>query len=409
MKKLFLLIISIVFLASTSHADIAPDPINSRGLTPIKDTKVQMVSEEIKVELNPAYAKVYCKFIMKNTGGKETLEVGFPNINLGYHGYNRNIKEKDLKDFEVKVGGEKIDCMPKFKIDKKSEKIKPKKDDKSKYNKWFIWEMTFKKGEEKTVEVKYKQPFGQKYSEGIFGKRYFSYVLDTGAGWHGKIKKAKIEIKLKDLTKENVISASPKGYKLKSKEIRWEMKNIEPTSEHNIRVDYKAYKDYSSALKARKDNIKSWQDAWVVLHCAVKAKQFDGAEDLLTKGIKFSDEQKWGREKKEGREIALYQQIAKIRYLIFEEKKTDESKKNALVAFDKLKELTKKLMKLDDEIEKLFIFKGFDKGIYKWIIETDLCDEDFITSWKGPSMFESRWKSGIKKAADTPEKPADAP
>ena len=123
MKKLILFIISIAFIASTTFADIAPDPINSSGLTPIKDTKVQMESEEIKIELNPAYAKVYCKFNMKNTGDNETLEVGFPNINLGYHGYNRNIKEKDLKDFEVKVGGEKINCMPKFKIDKKSEKI----------------------------------------------------------------------------------------------------------------------------------------------------------------------------------------------------------------------------------------------------------------------------------------------
>ncbi len=404
MKKIFLFLISIAFITSTSFADIAPDPINSRGLTPVKDTKIQMESEEIKVELNPSYADVYCKFFMKNTGGKETLEVGFPNINLGFHGYNRSKDEKDLKDFEVTVGGEKIDCTPKFKIDKKSKKIEPTKDDKTEYNNWFIWEMTFKKGEEKTVEVKYKQPFGLGYSAGIFGKRYFSYVLDTGAGWHEKIKKAKITITFKDMTKDNVISATPKKYKLKDKEISWEMKNIEPTSEHNIRVDYKAYKDYDAALKARKDSIKSWQDAWVVLHCAAKAKQFDDAEDFFTKGLKLSDEEKWGREKKEGRDIALYQQIAKIRYLIYKEKNTDKNKKNTLEAFEKLKELTKKLLKLDDEIEKLFNFEDFDKGIYKWIIESDLCDEDFMTFWKGPSMFESRWIAGIKKAAGIEEK-----
>ena len=97
MKKIFLFLIPIAFIVSTSFADIAPDPINSRGLTPIESTKIQMESEVIKVELNPTYAIVHCKFIMKNTGGKETLEVGFPNLNLGYHG--RTGSKKGAKTF----------------------------------------------------------------------------------------------------------------------------------------------------------------------------------------------------------------------------------------------------------------------------------------------------------------------
>jgi len=416
MKKLFIAVIAILCVHGFVYADIAPDPINSCGLTPVKKTKVQMQSEIVKVELNPSYATVQCTFNMKNTGDKETLEVGFPKINLGWHGYGKRSKDGEMKEFEVTVDGKRIDCAPKFIVDGKevagkkkpwevdeTENTDPNKNENHYFKEWYTWNMTFKKGEKLKVEVSYKQPFGQTYSPGVLNKRYFEYILETGEGWHGKIEKAEVEIKFKDMTKDNVIKASPEKYKLTKEKITWTLKNIEPTREHNIRVDYKGYADFEAAFKARKGKIESWQDAWVALYCAYKAKKTDDLDKIIEKGVKLANEEKYGRLKKESRLLAIYQQVARIKYLIYKKKKDEKSKKAVLEIFEKIHKYTKTLIN-DEKIDKLFKFEDFDKGVYKWVLETDLCGDDYMTSWKGPSSFFYGWEREIKKLAGIEEK-----
>ena len=63
------------------------------------------------------------------------------------------------------------------------------------------------------------------------------YILETGAGWAGPIKRGYVVFKFPyEATNENVLLATTAGYQFLYNEIFWSFENLEPTSNDNINV-----------------------------------------------------------------------------------------------------------------------------------------------------------------------------
>jgi hypothetical protein len=102
---------------------------------------------------------------------------------------------------------------------------------------WYVWNVHFEKGEEKTIRVVYSLPSGIDY---IKRGRYFKYILETGAGWYGAIGSADVCVRLPDISTSTLGNISPAGYRIDygNKTITWEMKDLEPTEKDDIYVGY---------------------------------------------------------------------------------------------------------------------------------------------------------------------------
>lgn len=104
-------------------------------------------------------------------------------------------------------------------------------------NPWYIWDVTFDKGEKKTIKVTYELPSGLAYRAQY---RYFKYILHTGAGWYKDIEKAEITLHLNDFPLKHTEEITPLGYTIdkSAKTIQWVFENLEPTKEDNIYFQY---------------------------------------------------------------------------------------------------------------------------------------------------------------------------
>lgn len=104
-------------------------------------------------------------------------------------------------------------------------------------NPWYIWDVTFDKGEKKTIKVTYELPSGVAYRAQY---RYFKYILHTGAGWYKDIEKAEITLHLNDFQLKHTEEITPLGYTIdkSAKTIQWVFENLEPTKEDNIYFQY---------------------------------------------------------------------------------------------------------------------------------------------------------------------------
>lgn len=115
---------------------------------------------------------------------------------------------------------------------------------------WYVWDMTFEKGEKKMITVKYSLPSGTGYG----GKyRYFNYLLNTGAGWYDDIGKADVILKLHDIEMDKIEKIHPQEFQIDeaSKTIHWTFHNLEPTTDDDVYVQYykpserRKFKQYS--------------------------------------------------------------------------------------------------------------------------------------------------------------------
>ena len=224
-------LISLVICSFLANANIAPNPIKAKGIVPSGSTTIKMVSEKILVDLYQDSSVVDCYFVMKNEGVKQHIEIGFPEMN--FHQWRKtNFTDFD-KYFSVYENNNRI---------KQIDTYLPKSGNKSgqgnEEQPWYLWGSVFEKNETKIIRVKYRLPYG--YSK-AFG-RYFTYLVNTGSNWNGKIDSSSLTITLKDIPFDLIKNISPTNYTKTGNQIKWVFTDFEPTEDNDIQVFYSSNK-----------------------------------------------------------------------------------------------------------------------------------------------------------------------
>ncbi len=232
--------IAIIFLTLCLHvnmfADIAPNPIKAKSISPKEHTSIRMESEKVIIDLYNDSSVVKCLFNMKNLGEQEILQIGFPEMT--FHYYRQKSKVDEANRFIVKENGKAIDfdfsdsLIYDRDYRKKVEPYQIKEE-------WYLWESEFQKGESKSIEVEYSLPYGMLKST---NERFFTYLLSTGANWEGTIGKAEIIVNLKDIEKDSLISQQPSNCVLTNEQLKWTFWDFEPTIKEDIKINYNSSK-----------------------------------------------------------------------------------------------------------------------------------------------------------------------
>lgn len=234
--KFAIVILTIICLQTNVFADIAPNPIKAKSISPKDQTSIRMESEKVIIDLYNDSSVVKCLFNMKNLGEQEKLQIGFPE--MSFHYYQQKSKIDEAHIFKVKENGKTVNFnfSDSLKYDKgyreKVESYQIKEE-------WYLWESEFQKGESKTFEVQYSLPFGMLYKT---NKRFFTYLLSTGANWKGTIGKAEIIVNLKDIEMDSIISQQPNNCKIRNSQLTWTFSNFDPTTHYDIKIFYNSNK-----------------------------------------------------------------------------------------------------------------------------------------------------------------------
>ncbi len=199
-----LLILATLLAPIHSLADVAPDPL-SKGMTPArKESRVQMVSQEVVIHLDREWCLVEADFVLQNRSrSPAAMETGFP---TGY--------KDEVRDLRVWRNGRKV----KTKSAVEHEIQEPDKE--AAVYHWTLWDMRFAPGEKVALRVSYlvkprknhdylitpyRQFLGQIEEEAagsssnevarvVDGMTSYStgYIMVTGAEWHGPIADASV-------------------------------------------------------------------------------------------------------------------------------------------------------------------------------------------------------------------------
>lgn len=275
--KTLILIIALLFNSTFKTTfDIAPNPIAAKGIMSHKECKIQMVSELVEVELYKDSAFVTCHFKMENKGDKTNLEIGFPVMEFQYWSFG-GYTPQDKSRFTITVDDQEI-TKNHIKVPQELQKLYDTYMDS--YSKdlgisgdvisefsdkvengsfpWYVWDATFDEGEQKDIKVSYKLPSGIGYGAHY---RYFNYILHTGSGWYGDIKKADIILRLHDINFDLIEKISPKGniVNKSDKTISWQFLDIEPSKDDDIYIQYyvpKERRKYYRYQKAKKRKLE---------------------------------------------------------------------------------------------------------------------------------------------------------
>lgn len=240
------LIITMICI-SNAFADIAPNPIKAKGIMASGKSTIRMVSERVIVDLYKDSSVVECHFFMKNEGGKQPINIGFPEMN--FHHFKPTNASDFSKSFVVEENGKQVRTidryLPNMDLRTKRDKSLAEYDMKYEEQPWYLWGSVFDKGETKTIKVRYSLPFGQIKS----GSRYFTYLLNTGSGWKGSIDSAEIVVNIKDFSTDLVWKTMPENHLVKDNQIKWVFTNLEPTINDDIKIYYEPYKGYMENIR----------------------------------------------------------------------------------------------------------------------------------------------------------------
>jgi hypothetical protein len=290
MLRLTLVVLCAALVAQAAQADIAPNPVTkAQSLSPREATAVAMDAERVEVTLSENNAHVRAAFWLRNTSkSPTTLEVGFPDQDPPFDKYGVCIS-----DLKVTVDG----------AEQAYETYEPGRERKSRDETgWYLWQMTFGPEQKQLVVVEYdcrtyrswrgrvpewteakardldmyegRLPETEEFKKKrprpgeaapqrhqiISGlkaarDREFTYVLATGAGWHGPIGKGLIEVKLVDDAARCIESLNPHGASWQGDTITWTFSSLEPTEEHDIVIGYRQGTHHAIGLKPGIDNL----------------------------------------------------------------------------------------------------------------------------------------------------------
>ena len=242
LKHTFIILIFIC-LKTSLFADIAPNPIRAKTISSRSQTSIRMESEKVIIDLYNDSSVVKCSFYMKNLGEMEKLKIGFPEMHF-YHYRIKSIAD-DVTKFSVMENGEAIQFDYSESLSFNEEYLNKVESFQIK-EEWYLWDSEFQKGESKLIEIQYSLPFGMLYKS---NKRFFTYLLSTGADWEGTIGKAEIIVNLKDIAMDSLISKNPTNCEISGKQLIWTFLDFEPTTKHDINIYYNSNKEVSKERK----------------------------------------------------------------------------------------------------------------------------------------------------------------
>lgn len=263
---------------------------------------------------------------MKNLGKQENLQIGFPEMSFDY--YRQKSKVDEINRFRVKENGKAVnfDFSDSLRYNKeyreKVESFQIKEE-------WYLWESDFQQGESKTIEVEYSLPFGMLYKT---NKRFFTYLLSTGANWKGTIGKAEIIVNLKDIEMDSITSQQPSNCLISNNQLTWTFSDFEPTTNDDIKVYYNS----SKILYNWKKPIPPVFIVDGVLKKEFELEKIEPNDIASIKVDKNSEKNKDYPEPYNG-VVKIYTKdyvVAKLERII----KSKTNEKNSLPEYDKLKE-----------------------------------------------------------------------
>jgi hypothetical protein len=245
-----------------ARADVAPDPLY-KGMTPArKDSRVQMVSQKVAIDLGSDWCRVEADFVLHNRSrSPAVMEVGFP---TGY--------TDEVKNLRVFRNGKTVAIRSDVEHETWG------KDQKDTVYHWALWDMRFAPDERVSLRVAYSVKPRKNYDylisryrqhlprieEDFEGKgpmpagvervmaRMTSYstgyVMVTGAGWHGPIEKATVIIRhpegpaaLRWIDPPDHFTVTPEG-------IAWHFTFVDPDFDVEVEFSENATLDEEIAL-----------------------------------------------------------------------------------------------------------------------------------------------------------------
>ncbi len=234
MKKLYLLVI-VICLNVEIKADIAPNPIQARGISAKFPTEIKMTYEKVTVSLTLDSSFVHCYFKLHNEGKAEKIQIGYPCMNTTPY----TLPNSAFAPINVYQNGKRIENINMSTPDPKSLLINN--------NSWYLWDSFFEKNETMVIELTYSLPYGIVKND-LYNK--FDYLLSTGSGWKGNIDTAEIIVTLRNFDKTLILKTSPEGYTVSGNQLIWRLYNIEPTAKDDISIKYERKpRQYDERLK----------------------------------------------------------------------------------------------------------------------------------------------------------------
>lgn len=222
MKKIYLLIV-VICINAEIKADIAPNPIQARGISAKFPTEVKMTYEKVTVSLTLDSSFVHCYFKLHNEGKAEKVQIGYPCMNTTPF----TLKNSSVAPINVYKNGKRIEDINTLTSDSKNLK--------SKINTWYLWNTFFEENETMVIELSYSLPHGIVKND-LYYK--FDYLLSTGSGWKGNIDTAEIIVTLSNFEKNLILKTSPENYTASENQLIWRLYNIEPTTKDDISIRY---------------------------------------------------------------------------------------------------------------------------------------------------------------------------
>ncbi|HPL64188.1 MAG TPA: hypothetical protein PK587_10525 [Syntrophales bacterium] len=245
-----MLALAMLLTAVPAPADVAPDPLN-QGVTPARrDSRVQMVSQDVIIRLGGDWCLVEADFLLHNRSkAPAAMEVGFP---TGYR--------DEVKGLKVWRNGQPVETKKSI----EQEITEPDRDPITYH--WTLWNMRFAPGEKTRLLVSYRvkprknhdylitpyrrsldriredaadrKPMPPEVRRIIDGMVSYStgYIMVTGAGWYDPIEKATVTVRhpkgagaVRWLEPSNRFTSSAEG-------IEWRFEFIKP--DFDIKVEF---------------------------------------------------------------------------------------------------------------------------------------------------------------------------
>ncbi len=177
---------------------------------------IRMVEEEIRVKLPER--TVETRFVFRNEGPATSVLMGFPE-----EGYGDIVPARTgFRYFRSSLDGRPI---------KTDRRVASETND-HQYHFWWVKRVPFGRNQTRTVTNSYQSGL----AEDSLGNNWFTYVLETGAPWKGKIGKARIVVDVSGLREKWPVSFKPSGYVRQGHKVIWDLRDIEP--KENIHVDW---------------------------------------------------------------------------------------------------------------------------------------------------------------------------
>jgi hypothetical protein len=261
MKKIILLIFFLFSFSGYSYANVAMPgfwnvgagkqfiPVYKNEEDSVK--KIRMDNELVAVYLYPNFAVVRGEYNMYNPGRSTlSIHVGYPENAIYQSKAVANIitgKLEYLKAF--------VDNKP---AASKTGDAPPEASPDGRKREWHIFQADFKPGLTKirvyymvdTHAASLRKGYDNEKSHG------FSYILESGRVWGGKIMKGRVFIKLQDdLSEKDIIGLLPEKsfkYEPAKKILIYDFAGLEPSSDNNIVIRYSGPEEENFSLEKLK-------------------------------------------------------------------------------------------------------------------------------------------------------------